>query len=92
MVQQLHQMVLQESVPVHVQPVPVLVVPELQQVLQLAEQLAAPELLQQAAPELLQQAAPELLQQAAPELLQQAAPVLLQPVEQLPLLSAQTLE
>jgi hypothetical protein len=92
MVQQLHQMVLQESVPVHVQPVQVLVVPELQQVLQLAEQLAAPELLQQAAPELLQQAAPELLQQAAPELLQQAAPVLLQPVEQLPLLSAQTLE
>jgi hypothetical protein len=84
MVQQLHQMVLQESVPVHVQPVQVLVVPELQQVLQLAEQLAAPELLQQAAPELLQQAAPELLQQAAPELLQ--------PVEQLPLLSAQTLE
>jgi hypothetical protein len=72
MVQQLHQMVLQESVPVHVQPVQVLVVPELQQVLQLAE--------------------PELLQQAAPELLQQAAPVLLQPVEQLPLLSAQTLE
>jgi hypothetical protein len=68
MVQQLHQTVLQESVPVHVQPVPVLVVPELQQVLQLAEQLAAPELLQQAAPELLQ------------------------PVEQLPLLSAQTLE
>jgi hypothetical protein len=68
MVQQLHQTVLQESVPVHVQPVPVLVVPELQQVLQLAEQLAAP------------------------ELLQQAAPVLLQPVEQLPLLSAQTLE
>jgi hypothetical protein len=68
MVQQLHQMVLQESVPVHVQPVPVLVVPELQQVLQLAEQLAAPELLQQAAPELLQ------------------------PVEQLPLLSVQTLE
>jgi hypothetical protein len=68
MVQQLHQMVLQESVPVHVQPVQVLVVPELQQVLQLAEQLAAPELLQQAAPELLQ------------------------PVEQLPLLSAQTLE
>jgi hypothetical protein len=61
-------MVLQESVPVHVQPVPVLVVPELQQVLQLAEQLAAPELLQQAAPELLQ------------------------PVEQLPLLSVQTLE
>jgi hypothetical protein len=92
MVQQLHQMVLQESVPVHVQPVQVLVVPELQQVLQLAEQLAAPELLQLAAPELLQQAAPELLQQAAPELLQQAAPVLLQPVEQLPLLSAQTLE
>jgi hypothetical protein len=68
MVQQLHQMVLQESVPVHVQPVQVLVVPELQQEPQLAEQ------------------------PAVPELLQQAALVLPQPVEQLPLLSVQTLE
>jgi hypothetical protein len=68
MVQQLHQMVLQESVPVHVQPVQALVVQALQQVPQLAEQLAVPELLQLAVPELPQ------------------------PVEQLPLLSVQTLE
>jgi hypothetical protein len=46
MVQQLHLMVLQESVPVHEQPVPVLVAPELQQAQRLAVKLAAPESLQ----------------------------------------------
>jgi hypothetical protein len=69
MVQPLHQMVLQESVPVHGLPVPVLV-----------------------APELLRLAVQQEQRLVVLELLEQAAPELLQPVEQLPLLSAQTLE
>jgi hypothetical protein len=84
MVQQLHQMVLQESVPVHGPPVPVLVAPELQQEPRLAVQqvvLALPRLAVQQERRLV-----------VLELLQQAAPELPQPVEQLPLLSVQTLE
>jgi hypothetical protein len=70
MVQPLHQMVLQESVPVHGQLVQVLVVR------QVAAQLIVLVLLQPAELELQVLVEPELLQ----------------PVEQLPLLSAQTLE
>jgi hypothetical protein len=80
MVQQLHQMVLQESVPVHGLPVPVLVAPELQQVPRLAVQQVVQELPRLAVQQERRLVVPEFLTMVE------------QQVPQLSLLSVQTLE
>jgi hypothetical protein len=88
MVQQLHQMVLQESVLVHEQLVRVLVAPELQRAAPVLQRLAEQLALQQVVLESLQQVVLESLQQVVLESLQ----LVRQLVEKQPLLSVQTLE